>query len=234
MRENYRPHVEELLVAAAAFGSLALIVVLLVVGDSGTRNYAAAIGLIGLFLAWAMLHLLYTARYAYLYYSEPVGGIDLNSNDPPSYRDFFYFSYNLGMTYQVSEALPAVIPLRNCHPRCDDQSHRGTDHELMGIPSAIAEKVGQHGCLADVASLRRSQQSEPSSTSQFAKMGEGGGVLRIVQLGAIAAGELGVPVGIMAVPLTQLGRRRDLFALVVEVSPLLAQSPRPEPIDQYA
>lgn len=60
MRENYRPHVEELLVAAAAFGSLALIVVLLVVGDSGTRNYAAAIGLIGLFLAWAMLHLLST------------------------------------------------------------------------------------------------------------------------------------------------------------------------------
>jgi uncharacterized membrane protein len=119
MRENYRPHVEELLVAAAAFGSLTLIVVLLVVGDSGTRNFAAAIGLMGLFLAWAMLHLLYTARYAYLYYSEPAGGIDFNSNDPPSYRDFFYFSYNLGMTYQVSDtgvsstAIRSVV-LRHC------------------------------------------------------------------------------------------------------------------------
>jgi uncharacterized membrane protein len=119
MRENYHPHVEELLVAAAAFGSLSLIVVLLVVGDSGTRNFAAAIGLMGLFLAWAMLHLLYTARYAYLYYSEPVGGIDFNSDDPPSYRDFFYFSYNLGMTYQVSDtgvsstAIRSVV-LRHC------------------------------------------------------------------------------------------------------------------------
>jgi uncharacterized membrane protein len=50
-----------------------------------------------------MLHLMYTARYAYLYYSEPVGGIDFNSNDQPSYRDFLYLSYNLGMTYQVSD-----------------------------------------------------------------------------------------------------------------------------------
>jgi uncharacterized membrane protein len=119
MRENYRPHVEELLVAAAAFGSLTLIVVLLVIGNSGTRNFAAAIGLVGLFLAWAMLHLLYAARYAYLYYSEPVGGIDFNSNDQPSYRDFFYFSYNLGMTYQVSDtdvsstAIRSVV-LRHC------------------------------------------------------------------------------------------------------------------------
>jgi len=119
MRQNYRPHIEELLVAAAAFASLTLIVVLLVVGDSGTRNLAAAIGLIGLFLAWAMLHMLYAARYAYLYYSKPVGGIDFNSSDQPSYRDFFYFSYNLGMTYQVSDtgvsstAIRSVV-LRHC------------------------------------------------------------------------------------------------------------------------
>lgn len=66
-REDYRPHVEELLVAAAALGSLVGIVVLLVLGNSSTRNAAAAIGLVGVFLAWAMLHLMYTARYAYLY-----------------------------------------------------------------------------------------------------------------------------------------------------------------------
>jgi uncharacterized membrane protein len=118
-REDYRPHVEELLVAAAALGSLVGIVVLLVLGNSSTRNAAAAIGLIGVFLAWAMLHLMYTARYAYLYYGEPGGGIDFNSNDQPSYRDFCYFSYNLGMTYQVSDtdvsstAIRSVV-LRHC------------------------------------------------------------------------------------------------------------------------
>jgi uncharacterized membrane protein len=48
-------------------------VVLLVLGNSSTWDAAAAIGLIGVFLAWAMLHLMYTARYAYLYYGEPGG-----------------------------------------------------------------------------------------------------------------------------------------------------------------
>lgn len=112
-REDYRPHVEELLVAAAALGSLVGIVVLLVLGNSSTRNAAAAIGLVGVFLAWAMLHLMYTARYAYLYYGEPVGGIDFNSNDRPSYRDFFYFSYNLGMTYQVSDTDVSSTSIRS-------------------------------------------------------------------------------------------------------------------------
>ena len=66
-----------------------------------------------------MLHLTYAARYAYLYYGDPVGGIDFNSSDPPAYRDFCYFSYNLGMTYQVSDtgvsstAIRSVV-LRHC------------------------------------------------------------------------------------------------------------------------
>ena len=45
--------------------------------------------------------------------------IDFNSDDPPSYRDFLYFSYNLGMTYQVSDTsvsspLVRAIVLRHC------------------------------------------------------------------------------------------------------------------------
>jgi uncharacterized membrane protein len=102
-REDFQPLVEELLVVAAALASLAGVVILLTLGKSSTRNSAAAIGLVGVFMTWAMLHMMYTARYAYLYYREPVGGIDFNSKDQPSYRDFLYFSYNLGMTYQVSD-----------------------------------------------------------------------------------------------------------------------------------
>nr|WP_205629293.1 DUF1345 domain-containing protein [Jiangella muralis] len=42
-----------------------------------------------------------------------------NTHDPPCYRDFRYFSYNLGMTYQVSDtavtstAVRSVV-LRHC------------------------------------------------------------------------------------------------------------------------
>ena len=68
---------------------------------------------------WAGLHLTYATRYAHLYYGTPEGGIDFNSDDPPAYRDFFYFSYNLGMTYQVSDtgvssATIRSVVLRHC------------------------------------------------------------------------------------------------------------------------
>ncbi|NEW47169.1 DUF1345 domain-containing protein [Nocardia cyriacigeorgica] len=102
-REDFRPVVEELSVVTAASSALIGIVVILVLGDTGARKAAAAVALGGVFMAWAALHLMYAARYAYLFYESPKGGIDFNSDEPPAYRDFFYFSYNLGMTYQVSD-----------------------------------------------------------------------------------------------------------------------------------
>ncbi|MBF6174342.1 DUF1345 domain-containing protein [Nocardia blacklockiae] len=103
-REDFRPVVEELAVVTAALSGLVGIVMILVLGHSDEGTAAAATALCGVFMAWASLHLMYTTRYAYLYYEPPTGGIDFNSPDTaPSYRDFFYFSYNLGMTYQVSD-----------------------------------------------------------------------------------------------------------------------------------
>ena len=46
-------------------------------------------------------------------------GIDFNGDQLPAFRDFLYFSYNLGMTYQVSDtsvsssAIRQVV-LRHC------------------------------------------------------------------------------------------------------------------------
>lgn len=97
----------------SALGCLVGVVVLLVLADSGSQKTAAAVGLLGVFMSWAMLHLMYTARYAHLYYIEPAGGIDFNNDDPPAYADFFYFSYNLGMTYQVSDTSVSSVAVRS-------------------------------------------------------------------------------------------------------------------------
>lgn len=118
-RESFPPLVEELVIVATASGALIGIVVLLVLGHSHSGHAAAALGLVGVFMIWSMLHLMYTARYALLYYTEPVGGIDFNDDEAPSYRDFFYFSYNLGMTYQVSDtgisgSVFRAVVLRHC------------------------------------------------------------------------------------------------------------------------
>ncbi|WP_093756271.1 DUF1345 domain-containing protein [Streptomyces sp. DvalAA-19] len=118
-REEFRPVLEELVVVAAALCGLVGIVVLLLTGRSDLSHAAAATALCGVFTAWASLHLMYATRYAYLYYVPTEGGIDFNSHDSPKYVDFLYFSYNLGMTYQVSDtdvsssAIRAVT-LRHC------------------------------------------------------------------------------------------------------------------------
>ncbi|MFE5793431.1 DUF1345 domain-containing protein [Streptomyces sp. NPDC056503] len=117
-REEFRPVVEESAVVTATLCGLVAIVALLLV-DSGYGRAAAGVALWGVFMAWAALHLMYATRYAYLYYATPEGGIDFNSDDRPRYTDFLYFSYNLGMTYQVSDTnvsdagIRAVV-LRHC------------------------------------------------------------------------------------------------------------------------
>ncbi|WP_371400487.1 DUF1345 domain-containing protein [Kribbella sp. NBC_00662] len=119
VREDFRPAVDELFVVALAVGAVIVIALILILGRSEGQNVAAAIGLAGVFMNWAVLHMMYAARYAHLFYLAPAGGIDFNSDERPAYRDFFYFSYNLGMTYQVSDtsvsssAIRSVV-LRHC------------------------------------------------------------------------------------------------------------------------
>ncbi|MET9661839.1 DUF1345 domain-containing protein [Streptomyces sp. NPDC006510] len=118
-REQFRPAVEELVVVASALCGLVGVVLLLLVGRSDLSHVAAATALCGVFMSWAALHLMYATHYAYLYYQAPRGGIDFNTDAPPRYSDFLYFSYNLGMTYQVSDTgvssstFRAVV-LRHC------------------------------------------------------------------------------------------------------------------------
>ena len=102
--EDFKPHVDEVVVVGLAMGGLAGIVSLLVAGGTDAGDWPAAIAVLGVFMTWAALHLVYATRYAFLYYTAgEQGGIEFNSTEPPAYRDFFYFSYNLGMTYQVSD-----------------------------------------------------------------------------------------------------------------------------------
>lgn len=115
-RENFRPRVAELVVGVIAVSGLAAIVILLLAGRTDARNVAAAGALLAAFAVWASLHLTYATQYAALYYGdegdEP-GGIDWGTDVPPAYRDFFYFSYNLGMTYQVSDNSVSTRELRS-------------------------------------------------------------------------------------------------------------------------
>jgi uncharacterized membrane protein len=54
-------------------------------------------------LSWLTVHTLFMLRYGDIYYGDPIGGIDFNDDDPPSYRDFAYVAFTIGMTFQVSD-----------------------------------------------------------------------------------------------------------------------------------
>ena len=60
-----------------------------------------AIGVLSIALGWAAIHTTFTLRYARLYYTPPVGGIDFEKK--PDYRDLAYMAFTIGMTYQVSD-----------------------------------------------------------------------------------------------------------------------------------
>ena len=67
-------------------------------------------------LAWAMTHTAFTFRYAHLYYREDeegIGGLTLPGDDgPPTYADFAYFAFTIGMCFQVSDVCVTSRQLR--------------------------------------------------------------------------------------------------------------------------
>ncbi|WP_298133399.1 DUF1345 domain-containing protein [Micropruina sp.] len=119
-REEFRPLADELIVVGATLCGLGAIVSLVVAGGGAAGSILGAIGVLGVFMTWGALHLMYAVRYAFLYYATGVDkAIDFNSDEHPTFRDFFYFSYNLGMTYQVSDtavqsAAVRAVALRHC------------------------------------------------------------------------------------------------------------------------
>jgi uncharacterized membrane protein len=91
----------DVILLGAAVASVGAVVAVIATGPN--REVAVAIAVGSLVLSWSLVHVLYAARYARLYYTPPVGGVDFNTTEPPTYRDFAYLAFTVGMTYQVSD-----------------------------------------------------------------------------------------------------------------------------------
>ena len=101
--------VREVLVLTANVISLVAVVLLIVEVErieGWTKLIFAVIALVTVASSWVLLHTIYTLRYAECYYgSNPPGGIDFGSDDLPSYLDFAYFSFTIGMTYAPADSV---------------------------------------------------------------------------------------------------------------------------------
>jgi uncharacterized membrane protein len=61
------------------------------------------LGLASVVLSWAIVHTVFALRYARLFYGDIPGGVDFNQEELPTYRDFAYLAFTVGMTFQVSD-----------------------------------------------------------------------------------------------------------------------------------
>lgn len=105
-REDPTRTVADILIVLAGVASLIAVafVLLQAKGSHGTtKDLLAGLALASVALSWFLVHTVFTLRYAMLYYSGQDGGIDFNQKEAPTYLEFAYLAFTIGMTFQVSD-----------------------------------------------------------------------------------------------------------------------------------
>jgi uncharacterized membrane protein len=94
-----------LLLSASVVSLLAVGLVLIQANQSSglERGLLVCLSVASIILSWAVVHTVFSLRYAAMYYAGEPGGIDFNEDDPPDFADFAYLALTVGMTYQVSD-----------------------------------------------------------------------------------------------------------------------------------
>jgi uncharacterized membrane protein len=89
--------------ALAALASLGVIVAEL--GGFGRHppGFAVALSIATILLSWFFVHTVFAFHYAHEFYGVKARGLEFPGEDNPDYWDFAYFSFVIGMTFQVSD-----------------------------------------------------------------------------------------------------------------------------------
>jgi len=100
-----------LVIVISSFASMITVTMLIVSKDTANidKNIYLPVIVSGILLSWIMVHSTFVFHYARLYYDTDdesgkiKGGLDFPSCENPDYIDFAYFSFIIGMTFQVSD-----------------------------------------------------------------------------------------------------------------------------------
>lgn len=106
--DETRSSARALLVGASVASLLGAGYALILAGrESGAlRVLLIGIAVLTVALSWTVVNTVYTLRYADLHFRSRAQGIgfgDSAGQERPSYRDFAYVAFTIGMTYQVSD-----------------------------------------------------------------------------------------------------------------------------------
>jgi uncharacterized membrane protein len=107
--------VADLLLVAASGASLAAVAFALLKSSTqqGTaKDLIIAVAALCLVVSWTTVNTVFTLKYASLYYGDVPGGIVFDGEPAPTYADFAYLAFTIGMTYQVSDTTLSTRTIR--------------------------------------------------------------------------------------------------------------------------
>lgn len=99
-------------VVLASIASLVIVLLLMLSKEvsGGSKMIYLPVAITGMLASWVMVHTTLTFHYANLYYDDDgtditkhAGGLEFPGEKHPDYIDFAYFSFVIGMTFQVSD-----------------------------------------------------------------------------------------------------------------------------------
>ena len=101
------------IIMISSFASLLNVTSLFITQAYGAHSLLVGLPILGMLLAWCMVHTVLTFHYAHLYYNPKTGGgLTFPGSEDPDYFDFAYFSFVIGMTFQVSDVEITNKPIR--------------------------------------------------------------------------------------------------------------------------
>jgi uncharacterized membrane protein len=87
----------------------------------GVGQWHLAEGALTVLLSWLMMHTIFAVHYTHHFYGDTDltdseyqlrGGLQFPGNETPLFSDFFYYSFVIGMTCQVSDVQITARPMR--------------------------------------------------------------------------------------------------------------------------
>lgn len=111
-----------IIILISTFASILAVTLLIVTkkeGNSGA-SWRLPVAILGMLLSWFLIHTVFALRYAHIYYGDHktkpdthAGGLEFPGEENPEYLDFAYYSFVLGMTFQVSDVQVTSKRLRS-------------------------------------------------------------------------------------------------------------------------
>ncbi|MEC5201103.1 putative membrane protein [Arthrobacter sp. PL16] len=104
---------DSLIISATFISLVAVVFALLRSQQKDPIGVAAAIlAALGVVIAWALINTVYAFKYARMYYHDNHHHFTFNQNEDPSYSDFAFAAFSIGMAYSASNVNESSTPSR--------------------------------------------------------------------------------------------------------------------------